>query len=461
MMNVVTRGVRNAFRNTIRTFSIVVILGISIGLALTMLVAKQSVESRIDKVKGSIGNTISISPAGVRGFSGGGELLNSGQLQSVSSIPHVSGVIATLSDRLTTSTSNLVSAVEAGSFGARAGGNSGVSFQGPPPDGGPSFSVGTGGETQQAVRSFTPPVIVTGVDNGDQASTYGGDSITFVSGKPLNFSSDNNDALVGKSLAEKNNLVLGSTFTMYDQTINVVGIYDTGNTFSNAGLVMSLSSVQRLSSQIGSVSNAVATVDSVDNMAATTTAVADQMGTSADVTSNLATAESAVAPLESVKTISTYSLIGSLIAGAIIILLTMMMIVRERRREIGVMKAIGSTNAKTMIQFIVESITLTVLGMFVGLGLAIVAANPVTQVLVNNSSSSSSSQPAGEIPGGRIQRRISIGGGINAIKDVQASVGADIIVYAVGSALLIAVLGSAVPAYFISKIRPADVMRAE
>ena len=36
-MNVITRGIKNAFRNVIRTVSLVVILGISVGLALAML----------------------------------------------------------------------------------------------------------------------------------------------------------------------------------------------------------------------------------------------------------------------------------------------------------------------------------------------------------------------------------------------------------------------------------------
>jgi putative ABC transport system permease protein len=74
-MNVFSRGVRNAFRNMIRTFSIIVILGLSIGLSLTMLVANHAVSDKITSVKASVGNTVTISPAGVRGFEGGGDPL--------------------------------------------------------------------------------------------------------------------------------------------------------------------------------------------------------------------------------------------------------------------------------------------------------------------------------------------------------------------------------------------------
>jgi putative ABC transport system permease protein len=240
----------------------------------------------------------------------------------------------------------------------------------------------------------------------------------------------------------------------------VAGIYDTGNTFSNAGLIMSLSSLQRLSGQAGDVTSATATVDSLDNIDAVVTDIKGALGNSADVANNQENAKQTIEPLENVKSISIFSLIGALVAGAVIILLTMMMIVRERRREIGVMKAIGSSNKKTMLQFISESVTLTVLGLVVGLVIGVAAASPVTKVLVNNSTSSSSQQAQGPGQGGGGFRGFGNNSLANA-RNIQASVGWDILGYGVGAAFIIAIVGSALPAYFISKVRPAEVMRAE
>ncbi|QQR52754.1 hypothetical protein IPG36_01370 [bacterium] len=70
-MNATTRGVRNAFRNTIRTGSIVLILALSIGLIIAMLAARQAVNTKIESVKNAVGNTVTIAPAGVQGFEGG------------------------------------------------------------------------------------------------------------------------------------------------------------------------------------------------------------------------------------------------------------------------------------------------------------------------------------------------------------------------------------------------------
>jgi putative ABC transport system permease protein len=456
-MNVYTRGVRNAFRNSIRTFSIIIILGLSVGLALTMLVARQAVEDKIQSVKTTIGNTVNISPAGIQGFQGGGEPLTVDQLSKISAVTHVTNISQTLNDRLTSENTNLVSAIEPGSFGMRQAGNSGVNFQAPPQDA-PSGSSGN-----QTTRTFTPPVTVTGTDSLSLASAYGGDKVTFVSGKAFDPASSENVAAVGKSLADKNNLKVGSTFTAYGKTVKVVGIYDTGNQFSDASLVMPLKALQTISSQPGAVTGATVTVDSVDNIDSAVNSIKKSLGDKADVTNNQESAKQTVEPLQNVKKISLYSLIGALVAGSIIILLTMMMIVRERRREIGVMKAIGSSNVKTMLQFISEAITLTVLGLVVGLVIGIAASSPVTNTLVSNSSNNTQEAVPGG-PSGQGGPRISRGlrpGGINNVRNVQATVGWGILGYGVIAALFIAVVGSAIPAYFISKVRPAEVMRAD
>lgn len=470
-MNTVTRGIRNAFRNGIRTFSIVLILGISVGLALSMLVARQAVENKIATVKGNIGNTISISPAGTRGFEGGGDALTTEQMTALEKLNNVTSVRQQLSDRLTTDDTTLKSAVDAGSLGNRAQMRSGVGFQAPPdgemPMGSREESRSSGGENN-VTRTFTPPVTITGTNDVDSATVYGADTVTFTSGKAFDAASTEAVAVIGKSLAEKNSLKVDSTFTAYDTKIKVVGIYDTGNTFSNNGVIVPLAALQKLSDRSGAVTSATVKVSSVDAIDSVVTAVKSELGTKADVVSDQETAKTAVEPLESVKSISTYSVIGALGAGAVIILLTMMMIVRERRREIGVMKAIGSSNTKTVIQFISEAITLTFLGLIVGVIVSLVAAQPIANTLVNNSTASTSeTNRSGRGMGGPTMRpggfseRFNGTGLRNSAETLQTSIGFETIMYGVGIAFLIAILGSAFPAYFISKIRPAEVMRAD
>lgn len=456
-MNTITRGVRNAFRNLIRTGSLVLILGLSIGLMIAMLAARQAVSDKIETVKSSVGNTISISPAGARGFEGGGEALTADLLDKVAATAHVTSVTKTLSDRMTTDQTSLQSAVEAGSLGRRGADNSGIGMA-PPTGGASNETQSTDSTSTTTTRTFTMPVTITGVSDTSSASTFGGSSVTWKSGSVFDASKDENVAVLGTSIATKNNLKVGSTFTAYGTTIKVVGIYDAGNTFANNGVFTSLAALQRLSSQTGSITSATAIVDSLDNLATTTTAVKTVLGTKADVTNSQDVADTAVKPLESVKTISAFSLIGAVVAGSIIILMTMMMIVRERRREIGVMKAIGSSNVGIMQQFVVEALTLTALALVVGLGIGVAAATPLTNSLVSTSSSSSQTSQRG--PGGPGMRGFGAASS-QTIKNISASVGVSTLALGAIAALAIAIVGSAVPAFAISKIKPAEAMRNE
>ncbi|MEI6267083.1 MAG: FtsX-like permease family protein [bacterium] len=448
-MGVISRGFRNAFRNVVRTVSIVVILGLSIGLSLAMLVAYQAVSTKISAVKGNVGNTVSISPAGMRGFEGGGDPLTQASLDKVAKLANVSSVNGVVSDRLTTSNSTLVSSIDAGSLGRRNSNNSGETFA--PPAGGEGRPSDTGTQT---TRSFTPPVTLVGTNKPtDLSSTQGGGTFKLTSGKVFDSGSTENVAIVGSNLATKNNLKVGSTFTAYSTTVSVMGIFDAGNAFSNNQVIMPLATVQTLSSQVGQFTSATATVNSISNVDSVTTATTTALGTTADVTNAAAQAQTAIAPLENIQKISMYSLFGAVGAGAVIILLTMVMIVRERRREIGVLKAIGASNIRVVLQFAVESVTFTLLASVVGIGLGIAAANPITSMLVT-SSATDTGGPGRGMGGGFGQLR-------GALTSVQGVVDWKIVFYGLGVALIIAVIGSVLASFFITKIRPAEVMRAE
>lgn len=157
-MNVITRGIRNAYRNQIRTFSIVFILGLSIALALSMVMARQAVGNKIAEVKNSIGNIITISPAGIRGFEGGGELLTKEKIDEVAALPHVEKVSTTLQDRLDSDNTSLVSAIEAGSFGTRVR----------------QFNVGTNRIPPSGNGVFSPPMMVVGTNDPSNLQAVGG-----------------------------------------------------------------------------------------------------------------------------------------------------------------------------------------------------------------------------------------------------------------------------------------------
>lgn len=474
-MGVLSRGIKNAFRNTIRTVSITFILGLSIAMALVMLLALKTVQAKITSLKSSIGNTITISPAGMKGFEGGGTLLTNQNASDVSSLAHVTSIVETLSGRLTTigaDTSNMP-------FGRNdeSDSNAQTSLTAPPIQAPTENSEGSSRGRRMMIngqdvtgKSFSMPITVTGINDLSNVSALNASSLSIVSGEKIDPLGSDNTAMLGQALATQNNLKAKDTFTAYGQTITVGGIFDAGNAFANGAIVMPIKTVQNLSGQSDEINSIIVQVDSMDNLSSVSDAIKNKLGSdNVDIVSSEETASNTIAPLENIKSISLYSLIGSLTAGSIIIFLTMIMIARERRREIGVLKAIGSSNIKIVSQFTVEAMVLTLISSIVGILLGIAFSNPVLKVLVSNSESTAETSKEGIAQIGRgggagpMMARIGegIGGARETLNNIHAAVSWEIILYGLAATVIIAIIGSAIPAFFIAKVRPAEVMRAE
>jgi putative ABC transport system permease protein len=176
-----------------------------------------------------------------------------------------------------------------------------------------------------------------------------------------------------------------------------------------------------------------------------------------------------VESLRSVQNVSIVGFIVALGAAAIIIFLTMLMIVRERRREIGVLKAIGGSNRTIVTQFVVEAIVLVALGATLGLGVAAVSSNGIASALVNSNSTgqteSNGSKTMSGPRGGGFKAVQLDGADTSSAKDLIGNVTTNVSLSSLGygllAAIVIAIVGSAIPAWFITKIRPAEVLRGE
>ncbi len=444
---------RSALRSPMRSGAIVLILAISIGLILAMLVARTSVNNKIAEVKASTATQITINPAGIMGGMGGGDPLTADQVKTIQNTAHVASVSSVLTDQLGTTDTNLTPSLELGNFGKRM-----MRFESA--NGNAEQSTNSSDESTAVRQAPKPRTSITGTTT--PSSTVATDKLT--SGAMIDGTSSDNIALVGKTLAEKNSLSVGSTFTAYGKTITVKGIYSTGNAFEDSGIVMPLASLQTLTSQPGAVTNVTATADSSENVAGIVSSLKTALGDKADITSQQEQAANSLEPLESIANLALAGVIGATIAGAVIILLSMIMIVRERRREIGVIKAIGGTNAKVITQFITEALTLTVIAGVIGLGLGVAVSGPMTQSLVSGSETSNARGQGGD-GGGRVLRLAgpqSVGNQLGQnLKSVTSTLTPQIFAGSIGIVLLIAIIGSAVPAWAIARIRPAEVLRTE
>ncbi len=452
-MGAVRRGCRNAFRNPTRTVAIVLVVAATFALSLAMLIAHQATNERVSNVTANLDDTVTVTPADYFGGFGGGSPLTSANVATVAATPHVVAVASSVMDRLRNenstapsfgppgssskgdeSTTSLTSPITAGSLGNRFGGFGG-----------------------------SPSISVIGTSTPLSTTLLGASTVTLVKGTAIDGAASTYVADVGQALATKNSLSVGSTFTAYEKTFTVDGIFSSSSTFSNAALVVPLKTVEALSG-IDGVTNVVATVDQLGNVQSTATAIQSRLGSNvANVTAGQPGSASAASELSSIKTITLYSLVGALIAAAAILLMSMLMIVRDRRREIGTLKAFGSSNGGIVATFTSEALTLTFMSAIVGTVVGVVLSNPLLTLLENNTSSSPGSGRGGFGGGPGFARFASNAGGpgFGAISRLHEAIGTNVALFAVLIAVGIALLGSAVPAYVIAKVRPAEVMRSE
>ncbi len=466
-MSVLARSVGNAFRNKVRTAAVVAVLAVAIGLALAMLVANQAVTGKVAELNASVGTVLTVNPAGGQGFEGGGEPLTAAQAVTAAAVPNVSSVVGTKALRLrnaaeiaaqaasgrtgqggpggqsaTSVTTSLKAAIDAGTLGNRNQG-----------------TTGTSGSTTQAAPAFSLPVTATGIGAEVDAD---GKALQLTKGTGLgNYTAASTGALLGTTLAEKNGLSVGSTFTIQDKTFTVKGLFDAGTAFGNNALYVTLPTAQTLAALPGELSTMIVTVNSMENVDAAKTALQAALGTSkADVTQGQRNLQTAVSSLGSVKNISFIAFVAALGTAGLIILLIMVMLVRERRREIGVLKAIGAPNRTIGLQFVLEALVLVALGSVVGAAVASLASGSIASALISSSSSTGAAagQRGGGFPGGRGG---AFGGANQLLTSVTASASPGVIAAGIAAVFGVAIIGALVPALLTARIRPIEVLRGE
>ena len=167
------------------------------------------------------------------------------------------------------------------------------------------------------------------------------------------------------------------------------------------------------------------------------------------------------------QNISLIAFIASLVTAGLIVLLIMIMVVRERRREIGVLKAIGASNRTIGVQFVIEAMVLVVLGTVVGAAVAAFSSNPIVSALVAGNTGSTARRPgrsaaaAALAAAGFARTRGAFAGASQLIGTISTSVGWQTLVLGAVGILAIAAIGALIPALLTAKVRPIEVLRGE
>lgn len=435
-MSMLFRSVRNLVRSPLRTTLMVVLLAVSIGLALIMATVHAATQNQLGSIGGEIGTEITVSAAGSYGGMGGGEPLATDNVALLSDIDHVVSVQPSVQTRYTGD--SLESAVDAGTIGTppsdrSAGGSSSSGTATSPSGGGPSTGI--------MVMGFSAAT--------ENPTLMGASTMEIVEGSY--FTSDNADEVVlGQDLADANSLTVGSTVDIEGTSVTVIGIYDSGTVFGNNMIVMPIETTERLFDLDG-VTSVTVVADDVDNVDAVVEGIREVFdeGT-ADVTTAQDTYEQIGGNVTSAESTSNIGMIVAFVVAGVVVLFSVVLMIRQRVKEIGILKAIGASNWRIGLQFSLETLAVSVVGAIIGALITIPLAQKVANLMTGSSSTSAGGGPGGMFAqvGGRI-------GGLNV------AVSPTVFLYALAIAAALAIVASVLPAWYIARVRPVEVLRNE
>jgi putative ABC transport system permease protein len=198
------------------------------------------------------------------------------------------------------------------------------------------------------------------------------------------FPQNNGDVLVGREVAETTALVLGSSITVaggglgMDMIFTVSGIVQTGGA-EEAFVFMAMEDFETMT---GEVDLADVVECSVAVPGEALKAVADTISVSVPgVTARrvLRLSESEDAVLAKLQALVFIVTAITLLLTMICVATTMMAVVAERRREIGLKKALGASNPSLVLEFLGEGAIIGLLGGTLGAGLGVLFAGAISR----------------------------------------------------------------------------------
>ena len=264
--------------------------------------------------------------------------------------------------------------------------------------------------------------------------------------------SENNSAFFGAEV--------GDTVTILGQAFEVIGIHGVSGVSDRTTLYMSLSDAQTITGNSGIVTS----LEVFANNSDVVTSVADAIGvlhpelsvvTAQDRLSSLqnmqtsynTALENAQATLSQTQTTALEEIVLAIAATSLIVLFVMLYTVRERTKEIGTLKAIGFSNWTVMSQFMLEGVLLSLIAGVVGIAIGSVGAPLLSGLLLPTVNRLAQGGPFGRVDA--------------SASTTSIVVTPQLMLVAVGAAVLLGALGSLYPAWRASRIRPAEAMRYE
>lgn len=420
--NPASRGVRNVVRDPTRAALVGAVLAMTVAVFLTLASAARAVDQQTDAAGRQTLNLIEVRAAGASGMGTGVDALPETFFTPARDVPGTSKVEPYLYQR---------------------------SFD---PTGQPKIAIFVGVNPGDTLR------VASHGEVGSPRIAEGRALTESDRGQPV--------AVVGRAYAEQYGLGVGDQLDVPVERVlltdrpaadaelrpvplTVVGVFEAGFQFGDNQIFLPLDVAQQMFDQRGRATHAFVTAQSAEIVEPVAADLRATFGDEADVLPGGATTRDFAASLAQLRANTTSAAVIALGVAATIVVLTMVLTVRERTREIGVLKALGARRHEIIGQYLTESVALAVAGATAGVLLTAAFADSLASILLPGVTSGVSST--------------TLVGGENPFTTIGVEIGltAPLLGLTVLVALALGVLGSLYPLMHAARLSPVEALRHE
>ena len=297
-----------------------------------------------------------------------------------------------------------------------------------------------------------------------------------------------NECIISEEIAKLNSVSVGDTIhiesvfpPVKDYTLTVVGIYsDITEEYENPQY-SSLSFLNRRNEIIGSFDTVMAVgwddsygldmsteyyLKNPDDLSRFESEVrAKGLPSGYDVSINQDAYEKVSGPMSGLRGVAVTFMTVVLILGGIVLVLISYLAIKERKYEVGVLRAMGMEKKEIAFGIFLEAIMITALCLVIGLGIGSVAAQPIANSLLAGQVEVAEKAAAANDNGGKVlmsggQTQTSDNAsGYTPVSDIQVNLSADVIIQIIMIALVLAALSGVIGIIRITKYEPLKILR--
>ncbi|WHY79760.1 ABC transporter permease [Neobacillus sp. WH10] len=184
-----------------------------------------------------------------------------------------------------------------------------------------------------------------------------------------------------------------------------------------------------------------------------------------NITADIDSYNKIVKPVEGMKSFANTFLIIVLILGSIILVLLSVIAMRERKYEVGVLRAMGMKKGKVAIGFLTEVIVITALCLAIAIPVSGVVAQPISNSMLKSQNEAIKEQDSANqtnsmngmviVSNGQNQDQNS---STKTIDSINTKINSETIWQIIIVALILAGISSSVSVYYISRFEPIKIL---